>query len=490
MKRSFVELALIFALAFALRFGLLEYRLGTNDRTPLEISPQAIEYVNLGKALLYRGEWSAPYFAARPPLMPLMIAGMYAIFGESQMAVAMVNVTLGALTAVMAYGVASSLAGDVRAARLAGVLVAIDPASIANNINLQAEALTNFCLAVSVFFLARLATRQKVSDAVLAGLCLSLAMLARPTTLYLFVFCLPLSFVLLRLTPQRSGNVIPRWRWLWLYLAFAALPVLSIAGWSARNRHYMGEFTFSTVSDFNMLFYRAVSVERWALGGKSDDVIRREFAVEVERRMGKPIDPSRVDSGYFWMNIAPQEGQRVKVMRQMALEVFAAHPLWYVATIPVGLYHMYAYTDTYGSPFVPELLYNLLLYAASAWGAGVCWKRRDWPTLWIALTVIGYITLATMISQTTGMDTRMRTSTTVALAVLAAMGVAPLFRPRRDGRGFVERPRLDEWKPERETRSFSECAAHLQPSTVRLHDPSGNRKPQSGAARRARSPRA
>ncbi len=82
---------------------------------------------------------------------------------------------------------------------------------------------------------------------------------------------------------------------------------------------------------------------------------------------------------------------------------------------------------------------------------GPCWKRRDRPTLWIALTVIGYITLATMISQTAGMDTRMRTSTTVALAVLAAVGVAPLFWPRRNGRRFVERPRLDEWKPERET---------------------------------------
>jgi len=45
MKRSFVELALIFALAFALRFGLLEYRLGTNDKTPLEISPQWINEV-------------------------------------------------------------------------------------------------------------------------------------------------------------------------------------------------------------------------------------------------------------------------------------------------------------------------------------------------------------------------------------------------------------------------------------------------------------
>ena len=38
--------------------------------------------------------------------------------------------------------------------------------------------------------------------------------------------------------------------------------------------------------------------------------------------------------------------------------------------------------------------------------------------------LICYLTLATLISQTSGMDTRMRTSITFALAILAAVGIA------------------------------------------------------------------
>ena len=284
-------------------------------------------------------------------------------------------------------------------------------ASIANSINLQAETLTNFLLALSMLWLALVIQRRRLRDAALAGLWLGLATLARPTTIYLFAFCLPLFVVLLRKESLK------------LYPAFAILPVLFILGWSGRNQIHIGEFTYSTVGDFNLLFYRAVSVERWANAGKSDDVIRREFAAEVERRMGSPVDISQIDSGYFWRNFSPTDGRRVRVMRVMALEVFRAHPLWYLATLPGGVFRMYAYTSLYGSPFLPELLYNLAFYTAAIIGVVVCWKRRDWPALWITLTVIGYVTLATIVSQTTGMDTRMRTSTTTALAVLGAIAV-------------------------------------------------------------------
>ncbi len=463
MKLRIAELAIIFILGWALRFGLMVYRLTVLDSTPLENSPQAVEYHNLGRALLYRWEWSNYYFAARPPLMPLLIAGLYAIFGEAPIAVALVNITLSAATAVVAVGVASRLTTDRWVARLAGLWAAIDPASVANSINLQAETLANFCLALAMLWLAATVQHRRLRDAALAGLWLALATLARPTTIYLFIFCLPLFVLLIKPWPR-------------LYLAFAALPVLFILLWSARNLNYMGEFTYSSLSDFNLLFYRAVSVERWANGGKSDDVIRREFAAEVERRLGTPVDPSLVDAGFFWRNIAPEDGRRVKIMRAMALEVFQAHPVWYFATIPVGLYHMYAYTEMYGSPFLPELIFNLLFYAAAVSGVVISWRRRWWLALLLPATVIGYITLATMVSQTSGMDTRMRTSTTTAMAVLAAVGLSALFRARRNRGGPVEGAGGDQRQPEREARAFAKLTAHLQPSAVRLGDPFGNGK--------------
>ncbi|HKZ68626.1 MAG TPA: hypothetical protein VJ020_01005, partial [Anaerolineales bacterium] len=81
MKRRLFELFAIFLIAWGLRFGLMYYRLTTLGITPLESSPQAIEYKLLGQALLYRGEWSNGGFIARPPLLPLLIAGVYRLFG-------------------------------------------------------------------------------------------------------------------------------------------------------------------------------------------------------------------------------------------------------------------------------------------------------------------------------------------------------------------------------------------------------------------------
>jgi len=106
----------------------------------------------------------------------------------------------------------------------------------------------------------------------------------------------------------------------------------------------------------------------------------------------------------------------------MALQVYWAHPIEYFATMPIGLYRMYAFSAAYGSPYLPELVFNLGLYALAVLGAYHAWCKQQRLTWALNCLLICYVTLATLISQTSGMDTRMRTSITVALAILAAVG--------------------------------------------------------------------
>ena len=155
---------------------------------------------------------------------------------------------------------------------------------------------------------------------------------------------------------------------------------------------------------------------------KQPDLIRREFALEIEHRLSNSFTLGQIDWGYYWNNFAPEDGRRVRVMRTIALEVYWAHPFEYIATMPVGIYRMYAYTGVYGSPFWPEALYNLMLYALALLGAYHAWRKQQRLTWALNSLLIGYVTLATLISQTSGMDTRMRTSITFALAILAAAG--------------------------------------------------------------------
>lgn len=145
MNKNIASAIAIFILGLGLRLGRVNY-LSALGITPLQASSQAIEYILLGKGLLHAGGWSANYFVARPPLMPLLIAAVYATAGETPLLVAIINCLLGAGTASAAFLYAKQLSNNSRIARIAGLLVAIDPASIAQNITLQAETLTNFFL--------------------------------------------------------------------------------------------------------------------------------------------------------------------------------------------------------------------------------------------------------------------------------------------------------------------------------------------------------
>ena len=407
MNKNIASAIAIFILGLGLRLGRINY-LSALGITPLQASSQAIEYVLLGKGLLQSGGWSANYFVARPPLMPLLIAAVYATTGEAPLLVAIINCLLGAATATIAFFYARQLLNDSRIAFVTGILVAIDPASISQNMTLQAETLTNFLLVLGTWQLAAALQSHRWRGFSLAGLLLGMAALARPTTVFFYLLCLPLLVLLVK-------------KWARMFLALAVLPTIMLLAWCARNYYFFGEFTYSTASDFNLLFYRAVSVERLATK-KNPDLIRREFALEIEHRLGNTFTLDEVDSGYYWNNFAPADSRRVRLMRDLALQVYWAHPIEYFATLPIGLYRMYAFSAAYGSPYLPELVFNLGLYALAVLGAYHAWRKQQRLTWALNGLLICYVTLATLISQTSGMDTRMRTSITFALAILAAVG--------------------------------------------------------------------
>ena len=118
------------------------------------------------------------------------------------------------------------------------------------------------------------------------GFWVGLATLIGPPSLFLFLFALPLFLWLVRI-------------WLWRFAVFALVPMIVLLGWNARNLAYINAFTYTTVRDFNMLFNSAVSVEHRATR-TSDDTIRRQYALEIEQRLGNSIDKSDIDSSFFW----------------------------------------------------------------------------------------------------------------------------------------------------------------------------------------------
>lgn len=161
----------------------------------------------------------------RAPGYPFFLAAVYKTFGHSWLPVRLLQALLGALTCLLAFRTAERLFGE-RAGPVAGWLLALYPPLVPYAGLLLTETLFTFLLAASAMFWVYGAERKSPWDLALAGLCLGLATLTRPVTLFfpaLLLLAAALRPGLARLWPA-------------LLLAF----LLALAPWSARNYRLWG----------------------------------------------------------------------------------------------------------------------------------------------------------------------------------------------------------------------------------------------------------
>ena len=122
-------------------------------------------------------------------------------------------------------------------------------------------------------------------------------------------------------------------------------------------------------------------------------------------------------------------------MGSMALDRLRRYWLWAILGTGTGLWRMLSITDNFPRWFAPiELTYHALLYGSAALGAWWALRRRDWMLLAFCGLPILYITGLTLLSQVSGMDTRMRSPMSVMIVVLAVCGASQLvvgLRQRR-----------------------------------------------------------
>lgn len=140
-----------------------------------------------------------------------------------------------------------SLAGNSRQAIIAGVVLCIDLPLLSAANSVLTEVFFTFVLCAGVWLLRRDAhpTERPWPLSLLYGFVCGLTVLIRPVSLFLFV---PAAAYLLLVRRNH------RWRAVLSFVfAFAILPSF----WAARNYHRTGYFTVSSISEFNLLFYRA-----------------------------------------------------------------------------------------------------------------------------------------------------------------------------------------------------------------------------------------
>lgn len=214
----------------------------------------------------------------RTPGYPAFIAPFMLLWGPQPLkALVAAQAIIGALTAV---GVA--LLGrwlfDERTGSLAGVTYALAPMSAVMTGYVYAETLFAACLVGGAVLLVRGLEDERWWLSAAGGVLFGMATLTRPIGLLL----LPL-LILIPLTrvPLRSA-----WRYA---LALIASFMLVVGAWMGRNAFYFGHFGLTTISNLNLYYYNAASLEAHRLGISLEEA----RAMLAERLSEQPPDDSR-----------------------------------------------------------------------------------------------------------------------------------------------------------------------------------------------------
>lgn len=295
--------------AFAL---LVIYALGVNR---VEFG-DANDYIASARAFLdgtpypRQGECH-PMF--RPPLFPLLIAGVWSVFPDSIIAFKFAQALLHGATCLVAFLLVYELLRKKLPALIGSLLCAINPLMAAHTADFYTEPLHTFLFALGILFVARMLRRDEklFLNAVLAGIVFGLANLCRPSALGVVLCLLPVICLLYFKTAERFRVMAAC-----VCLLFAAL--LTILPWSFYNYRTTGEFIF--VNDgFSYNLWLGSLPETLPLyeGGFKNKEENQKFADRIwgEVQREKLAELQQTDN-YYSLSFAERE----RVWRREALE--------------------------------------------------------------------------------------------------------------------------------------------------------------------------
>lgn len=252
-------LAALLAFAFAVRLAGFAWAYSKNPDCILE--PDSPTYEKPSLALLHAGAFASdPATPGTPEVMrtpgyPAFIAAIYAVFGERRGALIFFQILLSVASVGLLYFVVVAAWGT-RAGFLAALLLALDPLSFLYSQMLLSETLFTLSLVLLVCVAAVL-LREKTPNAILPialGICLSFSALVRPIAYYLLAPAL-LGILLWTKKSRRPWTVVLA------QMGLVTLPwLLAVGGWQARNKIATGHAVFSTIQDYNLLFYRGAGI--------------------------------------------------------------------------------------------------------------------------------------------------------------------------------------------------------------------------------------
>ncbi|GEM_PF-396906 len=326
-SRDRAGLALILGFSLLTKLGLA---LLVWFRNPAAVwHPDSASYHSLAVNMLRHGVFSRSsgppfnYEAFRTPGYPLLLAGVYSLFGVSILPVIVLQAITATGTVALAWLLGRRLFG-ARVGTLAAVILSVDVASVCLGQMLLSETVFTLLMLTAIWLLARgLSPLRGWSGFFLSGLVLACATYIRPVAYYLVPLGAAGVALHILLKDPEAGPGRARWRRALVRAgAFLLAPVLLVGGWQLKNLQKTGSARFSHLEGQNMYFYRAAG----AISMRD-----RKPLFQVHREMG--LETGRTDfSG--WAAAHPEFAGRNDAVRgeewlREGLSIIVRNPGWY-----------------------------------------------------------------------------------------------------------------------------------------------------------------
>lgn len=349
----------------------------------------------LGQGFSHHGE---PW-VWKPPLWPLVLAGIQSVFGHDRRPVVFAQGLFDAGTALLAWFVARRMFASVRAAWLVFAVVALWPPFLRESRFLQTEPLYTFGVAATLAAFVRVVERRTPARGLLLGVVTGLTSLVRPTG-----FVVAASLVAAWMVFDRSG---PR---AWRALVPAALgTILVLTPWTVRNARVFHAFIpFSTGGGEVFAMGTSTATDgRWSMSLWVRE--RRAILAPEQARLGRPLTIPEADRALYRAGIRRwQEDPRTQAGLWLKR-------LWRTLALPVR-----GGAAPVRSAF---LLVLALLYALAVAGARLAWRRGDVVGRLGVAMLVAYVAHALLISGVAA-SSRYTEPVRTLLLLLAAGAVA------------------------------------------------------------------
>lgn len=402
-------------LAVGLRLAVVAW---VQHRDPaLALTNDSNSYLSPAKALvrehLYkRSPGTAGPELLRTPGYPLLIAGVYKVFGERQAVLLASQATLSAAVVPLTFAVARRLT-SVRAALIAAAIVAAEPSLVTAPAMVMSEWLSALTILVVAytgvrFFDPRDAWRPGWAAAL--GASIALATMVRPTTYYLPVVVAALAGALVvhRRPRPKTGKVAAA-------AACFVLPlVLVLGGWQWRNHEVTGTWRFSSIDAVNLFRIRG-PVALSADDGITLQQAKDRLAADVPRVEGETVGAyaDRTFTRGLREVLAHPAIFATQSARGAVREVFTIGGTTPFRLSPVGATVL--------------LVAYVMLYASALYGAWRLLRTREHTAQHLfVILLVGYVLAVSALGA--GLDTgpRFRVPVIALVCIYAAAGVDQL----------------------------------------------------------------